>query len=366
MDTNYKERIFSADFIRVLAVFFVILLHSAAPLLYKWGEISRLDWLVANTYDSISRFCVPLFIMLSGSLLLNKVQDYSTFFKKRLTKIALPFFTWISIFLLWRIFYLHENISLKSAVIIIIEGPVYYHLWYLYMLIGLYIITPILTTLTNISQRIDLKYFLSLWFIFSSIFPFMEYVFPLLFKSTLQFGIKIPLVTGYVGYYLLGSYLANHIYNKKQIRVFWFLLILSSLLTALGTFYFSTKLNTFQGILYDYFSPTVVVQSSSIFIILIHYTKQFEPHVTSRYKKWVSSLSQASLGIYLVHALILDLLLHGSLGFVLNGTTFNTWLAIPIIALVTILLSSTFSLIVMKIPLLKYTIMERRTREINK
>lgn len=67
-------KIFWVDFVRVLATFLVILLHSAAPLLYQYSSISKADWWVANIYDSISRICVPLFFMISGYLLLEKMK----------------------------------------------------------------------------------------------------------------------------------------------------------------------------------------------------------------------------------------------------------------------------------------------------
>ncbi|OWP82967.1 hypothetical protein BWK59_13040 [Flavobacterium davisii] len=62
--------------LRVLATFSVIFLHSASAILYLYGTISAFDWWIGNIYDSIVRFCVPIFLMISGTLILSK--DYES------------------------------------------------------------------------------------------------------------------------------------------------------------------------------------------------------------------------------------------------------------------------------------------------
>ncbi|MBD2598484.1 acyltransferase family protein [Nostoc spongiaeforme FACHB-130] len=90
MNSKYENRLIWADYVRVIANFFVIFLHSAAPLLYQFKKIPDSYWITGNIYDSGVRMCVPLFFMLSGYLLLEKQETLETFFKKRFKRIFIP------------------------------------------------------------------------------------------------------------------------------------------------------------------------------------------------------------------------------------------------------------------------------------
>ena len=92
------QKKFGISILRIIATFSVIVIHVSGPLVVKYGQISNFDWNIANFYDSISRYSVPMFFMISGALLLNKDYQLKDFLKKRLGKIALPF-------LFWSIFY---------------------------------------------------------------------------------------------------------------------------------------------------------------------------------------------------------------------------------------------------------------------
>jgi len=126
------------DLVRLVACILVVLHHTfgikpqAYPTLYLFTST-----------------CVPLFILLSGSLLLNQKYSILVFYKKRLSKILLPALFWILFYSLFRMakdFYVNGSFSyytiLKNS--IGINGWPYYHLWYLYLIFLLYIITPVL------------------------------------------------------------------------------------------------------------------------------------------------------------------------------------------------------------------------------
>src|SRR5438045_2090900 len=102
----------SADLIRVVAGFMVVAIH-ISTIFVNYGPLFKTpDWWVANFLDSASRVAVPLFVMLSGMLLLNDKQ-YSTkeFFSKRLKRVAIPMAAWVTIFYLWKIFYFHNHLT---------------------------------------------------------------------------------------------------------------------------------------------------------------------------------------------------------------------------------------------------------------
>lgn len=77
-----KDKLFWLDNIRAVSTIAVVILHVAAPILYKYGEITEENWNIGNFYDGMVRFCVPVFFMLSGALLLSKDYELSYFLKK--------------------------------------------------------------------------------------------------------------------------------------------------------------------------------------------------------------------------------------------------------------------------------------------
>ena len=148
-----KERGLSVpvDLIRTVAIIGVILLHSANDLTSQqmnWFEIVR--WNTVTVYQSIGRLGVPLFLLLTGALLLQPsklTEPIGVFFKKRVARIALPFIFWGAIYFAWDFLVVHKigTLPITQSNIIqgILTGP-YYQFWYLYLLLGLYLVTPIL------------------------------------------------------------------------------------------------------------------------------------------------------------------------------------------------------------------------------
>ena len=109
------------DLIRVIAIVGVILLHANNDLTSQLASFHILRWWMVDIYQCVGRMGVPLFLMLSGALLLTpskKDETLSYFFKKRLTRIGLPFIFWSTIYLLWTLHIenqpLTQNFFIKS------------------------------------------------------------------------------------------------------------------------------------------------------------------------------------------------------------------------------------------------------------
>ena len=102
-----SENLFWVDVIRALVMFGVVLAHVSADVITEWGRFPASWWWAANIYDSFARGCVPVFVMVSGALLLPKDESYRSFFVKRFKRILIPFVVWTALYLLWeRQFYL--------------------------------------------------------------------------------------------------------------------------------------------------------------------------------------------------------------------------------------------------------------------
>jgi len=92
------------DNLRVLATISVIFLHVSASVTAKFGSISFITWTIGNIYNSSVRFCVPIFVMITGALLLPKDYEISDFLKKKFIRVVLPFVFWGIIYLLFLVY----------------------------------------------------------------------------------------------------------------------------------------------------------------------------------------------------------------------------------------------------------------------
>ena len=320
-----KQKLIWLDNVRVLATIAVIILHVSAPILYGYGKISKESWFIANFYDGMVRFCVPVFFMLSGALLLSKDYELSYFLKKRFWRIIPPLIFWSLIYTFYDFFLVGEkDVTILEFINIIIRNVFKgssYHLWFVYTLLGLYLFIPILRKWIKDSKNKDILYFLIIWLV--TIIYSIPY-----FKRYLP---EIPLsnFAGYIGYLVLGYYLINLTIKNKYIPIIFIIIGLS--ITIYGTYYLTYKNNEFSEYFYGYLTPNVILTSIGIFLLLKVFIIK-----SQRIKNVISFFSNQSFGIYLVHVLILRLLNIVEI----NWEFTSPIISIPLIALICFLLSS--------------------------
>lgn len=145
-----KKRYYYMDWLRVLAIFAVVGVHVVSKII-NTGSTDDWEWQYANAIDSAIRWCVPVFFMLSGALLLTVKKDepIGSFYKKRLTKVIIPLVFWSGIYLVYQIYEQGESFTLWQMTKLFLADDIYYHLWFLYVIIGLYIMAPFLRILVD-------------------------------------------------------------------------------------------------------------------------------------------------------------------------------------------------------------------------
>jgi len=288
--SKIKETNFGISILRILATLSVIIIHVSGPLVVKIGKISNYDWNVANFYDSISRYAVPIFFMISGSLLLGRQFEIKDFLKNRLGKIIPPFLFWSLLYsLVNRYVYTNEPFNLAKITKDVFYGSEY-HLWFVYSLIGIYLITPIFQKWIGFSKKEDITYFLIVW-IFTLILsiPGANIYFP---------KINLTYFSGFLGYFILGYYLKNYVRNQNWIS--YVLILIGVLITVFGTYYFSFKHNKFFDYFYDYISINTLLVSVGVFLLF----SKIE-NLNEKAKPIVAKLNECSFGIYLIHPFVL-------------------------------------------------------------
>lgn len=172
------DRIVYVNVVRVYAMSIVVLIHVAAILAPHFNTIAHSDWWISNMFHAFSKGGPPIFTLVSGMLLLgSKDQPLLDFFRKRFMKVLIPFLGWAVVYLAWRAYNQGEVFTLQSALQQILDGPVYYHLWFIQMILGLYLATPILRVFVRHADRIYLQYFIGVWIFAVAIVPLISPVF---------------------------------------------------------------------------------------------------------------------------------------------------------------------------------------------
>ncbi len=321
------------DLIRVVASFQVILIHVSYPIFFK-DELPPSSITAANFYDSFSRMSVPLFFMISGALLLGRQEPITAFLWRRFVKVGVPVLFWSAFYLFWSVEAyrngsmnaLHITLSVLKAIYL---GNLEIHLWFLYVLAGLYLVTPLLRLLVSSASHLDLAYFTVLWLASTSLTELAER----LFGSPTAF--EIPVASGYIGYFVLGYWLSQIRLSRYTLWWVGWGVLCSVFAIFFGTIFLSAGAERIDFFLYSYFSFPTVLASVCAFLLL----KDFGQRINGGFLKLLRVFSASSFGIYLVHILVIELLRKGAFGFRLYAWMGHPALFIPLTALVVFLLS---------------------------
>ena len=347
-----EERLIYVQTVRCFALMVIVTLHVAFPLIYMYQSIPYADWWVANNFYILGKIGSPLFTMVSGLLLLNpsKDQPIAVFFQKRFFKVLLPFVAWSLIYLVWRMVSEGETFSTKEILVLFIEGPVYYHLWFIQMILGLYLAAPILRIYIRHTTQENLTYFLAVWLVTVAILP--------MFKRFLGFdvGIDVVVTTGYVGFFVLGYYLRNVTLKRQQVIPVLLLVVGMLVFTQYITHALTIQIEEIGG--YDNFfvandSLNLITVAIGLFLFLKSLDYRYLFQQLPFLQKLVTWISSCSLGIYFVHVLIIEELASGHLGFKLSASSFTPLLSIPAIAILVMALSVATTMLLKQIPLVR-------------
>ena len=191
------------DLLRIFAAFCVILLHVLSPLHTSAADFGTRTWHAANLLNEITRIGVPLFLMLTGTLLLPaaSTKDFSNFYRRRLSRVLIPF-------LVWNLIYYVYNRTQNGLPVLdraffdqLINNGSEYHLWYVYTLVGIYLILPFLARMLDGCANRQIFWLIVLTTFPTTLRPFLNITTPV------YIFLFNPLMEGYLGYVILGHYL---------------------------------------------------------------------------------------------------------------------------------------------------------------
>ena len=328
-----STRDISLDGVKVIAILLVITIHLSA----KGFSFMTEHWWAVNIYESISRVGVPLFLMVTGALLLPRTPDARSMMRRAL-RVGLPLAVWSVVYLCW---FQYTGTLIDNWFASILRAPVVPHLWYLYILIGAYIFLPVLAgfyQLPNVSAQVLA---LLAWFIGSSLAP-LAYA----LTSRVYVGLDWSFLSLYAGYMVLGAMLFHKL--PAQWLKLWPAIVMWSVSTA-GIAYFTWWHSLVVGraveTFYTYSSPLVITAAIGAFCgIRVFFSTYVQG--STLLSRWTFKLAKLSFGIYLVHVLVMFWL-------DLNGISYNfinPWMGIPIATMAVLAGSTAITMLLEKIP----------------
>lgn len=349
--TKTTERVFFLDILRVIACFCVVMIHTSAEFVVK--DFGTFNFWVGNVFDSLARIGVPLFVMISGTIFLDENYNFTNIkLFHHIKKIVVFFVFWSLCYSLFFNLFIplikHNNISIKS----IIAGTVlgHYHLWFCFMIVGLYLIIPLLRLWVNKENIKQVRYFIILSFIFSmflpSIIEYLSFLFPAFDSlNSIINNINIRYVGGFTVYFVLGWYLNN--YEIEHKKIFVSLGLSGIAISIIGTALLSILTNEPHQA-YDNLSVHIAFQAIMVYVLI---KNKFTCNDKNNYplKKIVSFISNNSFGVYAIHIVILDStrILLTKIGI------YSSIIFIPIAFIITTSLSILISFVIKKIPIIK-------------
>ncbi|MBC5734758.1 MULTISPECIES: acyltransferase family protein [Lawsonibacter] len=348
MGKNGNGRLAWADLLRCAALFAVVLLHVSGARLAD-VPVDSGAFQVLNVYDGLTHWCVPVFVMLSGAFLLD--PKHSLPLPKLLFRHILRIFTALAV---WGAVYAVANHleqggawtwpGVREALWQALRGHTHYHLWFLYMILGLYLVTPVLRAFVRGAGRGDFHWFFLLVFVFTFLLPTLLRLRPSQTASLWIGNLNLHLVLGYVGYYVLGYYLKQNTLSRAAEFALYLLGALGAAVTVGGTALLSRQRGELVQVFYNYDSPNVALMSVAVFVLFRYVLGVSEER--SRRER-LSKAAQVSFGIYLVHDLFLMLLRRVGI----DALSFAPALAVPVLAAGIFLCSFAVAWVLSKIPL---------------
>lgn len=305
------QSLFWADRLRNLATVLVIAIHVSGSVAQGNTEYDTFFWWSGNLWDSLGRPSVPLFVMLSGFLLLGKDYELGDFLRRRFSRVVVPALFWMVIYSCYNFMAKGSPATIGEALRGIVERPVHYHLWFIYLIIGLYLIYPILRPWVRSAREQDFMYFFACCVIGTWAYKILWVFFGI------SIGVYFELFTNNCCYFVLGYYLGNKMaegggsgvegvrpWKLSEKQMLWLaagLVVVGTGITAAGTWWASKAYGgTFHPYFYDYLTPNCAMAAAGWFL-LAKWAWNKQPLFA-----FEKDLAAASFGIYFIHVMVMD------------------------------------------------------------
>lgn len=294
-----KTRKLHYDILRILAAFSVVMLHSAAQFWYDL-DIKSTEWVIANSYDAIFRFGVPIFVMISGAIFLDKEYklDVKRLYKHNILRLIALYVIWSVVYGLFDCRTWDFNVAgVKNILKEMLFGR--YHLWFIPMIVGIYVLLPILKSWIEHTEKKVIEYFLIVFFVLQIC---SETVRALTLNDELHYILdlgKVEMACGYIGYFVLGYYLAHIGIGEKLKKIIYVLFVPAILANVVLGCLLAWRVNEPVGKIYDSFGVFTFIIVLALFLFVSEKGKK--ARFGTKSSKFIKEISADTLGVYVMH-----------------------------------------------------------------
>lgn len=305
-----EKRVIFLDYVRVLACFMVIMVHSCEFFFIDGQGIgirSVQDGFWVSVVDSAFRCSVPLFVMVSGYLLVPLRGGVAAFYGRRMTRVLLPFLLWSVLYVVLPVLWGQGCAETCSMLLRLFTNfnDASGHLWFVYMLLGVYLFMPVLSPWLERASRRQERGFLLLWFA-SSFFPYVRrFCGDIYGECYWNEYHTLWYFSGFIGYVVLAHYCRRYVHlslrNTLLICIPMYLVGYAVTSTVwYGNIFTANTLQELE-LSWRFCTPNVIMTALAVFLIMRH---------TECLSAWlyrpVREVSRLSYGIYLMHIFVLN------------------------------------------------------------
>lgn len=288
------------SYIRAISCIAIIVLHTVfSAILMFQDSLTPAQSTASHAVANCMMWAVPCFVMVTGALLLNPAKElsYRKLFGKYVFRIFVLLVAFCMVFRVFDIFMNHEAISAGAFLqgfYQMFTATSWSHLWYLYLLIGLYLLLPFYRMVAKHSGAFDLKYLLVIYIVFLSLVPLLQ--------NWVNCGFYVHVSTIYP-FYLFCGFVIHRKNPRMRIATAWLLLAVGTAAIVLLTILrWETGWKQLEA-LWGYSSILVIAQSAGFFALVSRCKGK------AVVRKILLQIDRCSLGIYLIHMIFVRLFL---------------------------------------------------------
>lgn len=338
------RKIISIDFLRILSGFFVVFIHSSDKFLLFEDYVGGFSWWLIYILNTLSKVSVPLFVMVSGYLLLNseKTKNLRAFYKRRFMRVGVPLAFWLLLFFIYQV--LVEGVSVDAtyilnAVFTVSLGPLYF----LIVIVELYLLAPFIQSIMaskKFMPNLMIVVFLGLFNILALFVP------RVIVGSSFNYSANIlTIFLPYVFYFVFGGFVRRFFSQNLNI---WFLGIIYLSFSLVTAFVANGDLN---NPVLSYASPTLIIMSIAFFILIISSENYFKD-LKKTYKKVIRLIADTIFGVFLVHSYVINFI--EDYTFLNPGTILSPlWLYVFLVAFMVFIVSFVIVFVGKRMPVIK-------------
>lgn len=354
METNKTtskilNRNISFDLLRIISAFCVVVLHVCTVYIKEY-PVNAVDFRVANFYDSLSRFGIPIFVMISGAIFLSEEKTVTTgkLWVHNILRLFITYWIWSFAYYAFQCTY-YWNVSIfHKGIVGVVNGCIYAsnHFWFIFMILGLYALVPLLRTWLTRAEKKELNYFVLLFVVFQVLRVTITILADKSLVTEISNKLTITELSDYLGYFVMGHILTKYDVPKKWKRLVYCLIPIGIIANFLISDAMSLKLGYYHAGIYDSFGIFTFLISVAVFVLFKDLKQKIKGD--GLFAGACRSISMDTLGVYLLHLGILDFFEAEGLLF----QNFSAALGVPVISLLTFAVCCVVSALLRRIPVI--------------